>query len=556
MAKWRVCRGSHVCTLALPILLLPASALAQQPGVSLTNAPSFTDRNSSFTLTVTSTAAPSSTATFSLSASFPDVTLSESAWSLTCAAVSCSSTRTVTVTTAHTGGRTLQIRAIGRNGALTATALANIWVRGAADFTPATLTLQPQETQSIGIVLQTTPPLGVTFQLVPGGPAATGSVVPATVSVNPGTTSVSFSITAGTSGGTLTISATTSSVYYTAPAPFVAQILSPAEAPTPAGTNITVTPPVPLGGAVPVRVTFSEVTAAGQTTLTNVAAPAAPPSGYGTPGSPLDFDLSTTATTSGTVTVCATYPDGAAVDETGLRLFVLTPDGWSDTTVSLDATANLICGSVDSLSGGATFGIFGLNSPPDVGPITGPVSTVASGTTQAFSATFTDPDATDTHTGVWMWGDGTMSPAVITNENGTLTAAGEHAFPAGTHQVRLVINDGGQSAASDDFEVVVDGSAPVIAAISASPATLWPPDGRMKDVLLNVSATDDTGTPACTITGVTADAKHVEQAAFTVTGPRAVQLKASPHTAYTIEVTCSDAIGRTVTGHTRVTVSK
>lgn len=554
MACWRVCRHLSICSLTL--LLAPIAAAAQTPGVAISGAPSFANRHSSYAITVTSTAAPFTTPAFSLAASFPDVTFSEPGWSVPCASLSvCTSTRTITVITGNTGGANLTITATGRNGALTATASAHTWIRGGATLAATGATMQTLQAQTMRVTLQTAPPLGVTFQLLLGGPAAAGSSAPSTVTVAPGTTSAVFQLTTGMTAGALTISATTGSPYYTAPGPITLSVVNPSEAPTPAGTNVTVTPPVPSGGTVPVRVTFSLVTAAGFTTLTNITSPPVPPSGYADLSPARQFGLSTTAATSGNVTVCATYPNGAAADETELRLFRFVSGAWVDTTASVDAGANLICGDTGALAN-AIFAVFRLNSAPDVDPIAGPSSVVAAGSTQQFSATFTDTDAGDTHTGTWVWGDGTTSPATIVEAGGVTTATGEHAFAAGAYQVRLVVSDGGQSAASDDFGVTADGSAPVIASISASPATLWTPDSRMRNVELAVSATDDTGVPVCAIGGVAVEARNVKQTAFTVTGPLAVHLKAFPLTTYIVSVTCTDAIGRTATATVRVQVSK
>lgn len=543
MAFWRVCLRSALL-LSLALLLTPASAAADQPSVGIT-APSTASRHSSYTVTVTSTASALTTATFALTASFADVTFSEAAWTIDCpVSTSCTSVRTVTVFTAGTGGSNLRITVTGRSGALTASAFANTWVRGSATLVPAAPTMQTLQTQNISIALQTVAPLGTTFQLSLSGAAAAGSSAPATVTVASGGTTGTFQLAAGPTPGNLTISATTGSAFYAAPAPVTITVLSPTEVATPAGSSVTVTPPVPPGGAVPVRVTFTTVTASGYTKLTNVAATAAPPSGYESPGTPLYFGVSTTAGTSGLAIVCATYPDGAAADETGLRLFALTPAGWIDTTVSVDAAANAICGSTIDLTS-ATFAIFRLNSAPEAGIVSGPASTVIAGAAQQFSATITDADAADTHTGTWMWGDGTTSPATITTVDGVTTATGEHAFEAGTYQVRLVVSDGAQRAASPDLEIVADGAAPVIASISASPETLWPANSKMHTVALTVSSSDDSGPPVCAITGVTASAPNVSQTAFNVTAALTVQLKAFAHSSYAIVVTCTDAVGRT-----------
>lgn len=552
MARWRVCL--YPVSLVSLLLLLPMPALAQSFSIS---APSSAQRHASFTLTVNATMSPFSSSTFNLISNFPDVSFSEPSWTVNCSGFSsCSANRTIVVTTGNTGGRTLQIVATRVTGSSTFTAIANTWVLGSSTLSPTGLTLQTARTQTLTLALQTSAPLGVTFQLSLSGPAAAGSTVPSTVTVAAGTSAASFTLTAGPNAGSLTVSATTFSAFYTAPAALLIQVLNPTEVATPAGTNVTVTPPVPAGGTVPVIVTFGVVSTAGQTKLLNVSPLPSPPSGYEAPGSPRYFALSTTAVVSGDIRICATYPNAAAADETALRLMALSSGAWSGITSSIDTTTNVICGVTNAIAG-TVFGIFRPNSAPVVSAIDGPAAIVAAGAPLQFSATITDADASDTHTGTWVWGDGTTSPADISSAGGVITATGEHTFStAGTRAVRLVVMDGANNAVSPDFSVTVDGDAPAITSVTATPGSLWPPDSRMHLVTLTVTAGDDTGAPVCGITGVSATAQNVKQTASAIAGPLSVHLKSFPHAIYTVVVTCTDAVGRTATKSVSIAVEK
>ena len=129
---------------------------------------------------------------------------------------------------------------------------------------------------------------------------------------------------------------------------------------TPEGAPVTVPLGVPLGQ---VTVTFADVTAAGNTTLTTSSAGPSPPtpSGFklGTP--PTYYDLTTTASFSGDVTVCINYNTITFNNVASLKLFHFVDPNWVDATVSLDTATQIICGRVTSLS---PFAIFELAIEP------------------------------------------------------------------------------------------------------------------------------------------------------------------------------------------------
>src|SRR5256885_1855346 len=118
---------------------------------------------------------------------------------------------------------------------------------------------------------------------------------------------------------------------------------------TPPGADVMVPLGEPLGQ---VTVTFADVTVAGNTTLTTSSAGPSPPtpSGFklGTP--PTYYDLTTTASFSGDVTVCINYNTITLNNVASLKIFHFVDPNWVDATVSLDSATQIICGRVTSLS--------------------------------------------------------------------------------------------------------------------------------------------------------------------------------------------------------------
>ena len=102
---------------------------------------------------------------------------------------------------------------------------------------------------------------------------------------------------------------------------------------------------------------------------------------------------------------------------------------------------------------------------------------------------------------------------------------------------------------------VVDTQAPLITAAAASPNVLHPPDGRLVQIVVSASATDDIDTsPACAIVNVT----NSESASggldrdVQLTGPLSVSLRASRlgtggGRTYTIKIRCTDFSGNGAT---------
>jgi chitodextrinase len=128
------------------------------------------------------------------------------------------------------------------------------------------------------------------------------------------------------------------------------------------GTNVQVIP------STATTLTFSNITSAGTTSVTSSSTPSQ--------GSPDNFrllqggyyNISTTSTYNGPITVTLTYDDSrmqAPNQESRLRMFHWENGNWVDCTVSLDTVNNVITGRVTSLSP------FGIGEPGPGGTVTG-----------------------------------------------------------------------------------------------------------------------------------------------------------------------------------------
>ncbi|HXE74776.1 MAG TPA: SBBP repeat-containing protein [Candidatus Xenobia bacterium] len=118
---------------------------------------------------------------------------------------------------------------------------------------------------------------------------------------------------------------------------------------TPAGANVV----TPLTNEV--TLTFDNVTVSGTTSITETNFGPAPPAGFSLGDPPTYFELSTTASFNGLITVCINYSGISYTTEAGLRLFHFEGGAWVDQTSSLDTVNNIICALVSSLSPFAVF---------------------------------------------------------------------------------------------------------------------------------------------------------------------------------------------------------
>lgn len=75
-----------------------------------------------------------------------------------------------------------------------------------------------------------------------------------------------------------------------------------------------------------------------------------PPSNFALGDPPTYFDISTTASINGLITVCLIYPPNAFPPGTVPRLFHFVGSQWVDVTTQVDTATRVICGTVTSLS--------------------------------------------------------------------------------------------------------------------------------------------------------------------------------------------------------------
>jgi hypothetical protein len=131
------------------------------------------------------------------------------------------------------------------------------------------------------------------------------------------------------------------------------------------------------------------------------------------------------------------------------------------------------------MSGSAYVFNIASNQPPTVGEITVPLDPVPVGTEITAIADFTDPDAGDTHTAEWDWGDGTTSVGAVDQTNYSVTGAHTYTLP-GVYTVTLTVTDDEGDSGESIFEYVVvydpDGGFVTGGGWIDSPAGAYAPD--------------------------------------------------------------------------------
>ncbi len=97
-----------------------------------------------------------------------------------------------------------------------------------------------------------------------------------------------------------------------------------------------------------------------------------------------------------------------------------------------------------------------VNYPPELGDITVTPNPVAVNMTTSASVPFTDPDALDTHTAVWDWGDGSHFRWDVTEANGSGTITGDHAYAAtGFYTVSVTVTDNFNNSDTATYQYVI-----------------------------------------------------------------------------------------------------
>ena len=114
----------------------------------------------------------------------------------------------------------------------------------------------------------------------------------------------------------------------------------------------------------PVELTFQNVTNAGNTSIVIGDTGPPPPGSLSFGDNPTFYELSTTATFTGSITICIEYDeDDFTVPEASLQLMHYDGSAWVDITTSVDPVNNVLCGTTTALS---PFAIAQPNGPTSV----------------------------------------------------------------------------------------------------------------------------------------------------------------------------------------------
>jgi hypothetical protein len=137
----------------------------------------------------------------------------------------------------------------------------------------------------------------------------------------------------------------------------------------------------------------------------------------------------------------------------------------------------------------------------------------------------------------------------------------------GVHPITLTVDDGKGGTDTDEVVVTIaDTTPPVIASVDASPNSLWPPNHKMKNVVVSVVVSDACdAAPVCQIVSVASDepvngpGDGNTSPDWMVTGPLTLKLRAEragpgDGRVYTITVECQDGSGNTAMSQTAVVV--
>lgn len=205
-----------------------------------------------------------------------------------------------------------------------------------------------------------------------------------------------------------------------------------------------------------VTVTFDNVDGAGITTCDMTDGGPPLPSGFRLLPVGIYYEINSTATYTGDITICINYDDSGMTEgqEGALKLkhYDETLGQWVDITTSLDTVNNIICGTVSSLS---TFGVFAPIEPSNQVPMAnaGMDQTVEQTSRDGAEVMLdglgsSDPDG-DALTYSWTWDTETatgVNPTVL--------------LPLGTTSVTLVVNDGTENSLSDQVSITVQDTTP------------------------------------------------------------------------------------------------
>ena len=150
----------------------------------------------------------------------------------------------------------------------------------------------------------------------------------------------------------------------------------------------------------------------------------------------------------------------------------------------------------------------------------------------------------------------------------TYSAASGSPFPIGTTTVTVIAKDAANNTSSGLFTVTVrDTTAPVIASLTASSTSLWPPNHKMVPITLTAVTSDAVGVASLKIIGATSNepdnglgdgdtANDIEITGALTLNLRAERSGTGNGRIYTITVEAKDAVGNATTKTVTVSVPK
>ena len=218
---------------------------------------------------------------------------------------------------------------------------------------------------------------------------------------------------------------------------------------TPTGNNVSISPTCSQTNSSPVSVTFSDVTQEGGTGVDESPTGNAPPGDFQVGNPPVYYDIATSATYSGDITICISY---AGITFSGTpRLFHFENGVWVDRTTSVDTTTQSVCATVSSLSPFALFSEPAGQAPAITSPDSAIFQLGAAGGFTVLATGSPSPKLSESGTlpdGVRFADNGDGS-AVLT---GTPTSGG-------TFPITFTANNGVSSPAVQQFSLVIPGAA-------------------------------------------------------------------------------------------------
>ncbi len=239
----------------------------------------------------------------------------------------------------------------------------------------------------------------------------------------------------------------------------------------------------------------------------------------------------------------------SATDAVGVTS--LSYSSASGSTFPIGTTTVVV--TAQDAAGNATSGSFTVTVQDTTAPaLTVPANQVLEATSAAGAVASFTPSASD----------------IVGVTSLTTSAASGCTFPIGTTTVVVTAQDAAGNTTSGSFTVTVrDTTAPVIASLSNTAPTLWPPNHKMVNVTVNAGVTDAVGVTSLKIVSVTSSEPDNglgdgdTAGDIKVTGNLTLQLRAERSgngngRTYTITVEARDAAGNATTRTTTAFVPK